>query len=87
MKNKLLIALSALIISCATAKAVDLNEIQKLKEMGFTNEQIVEMTKSSTQPANNSNSPTISKERIEHLHRISEHKRVPAPTPKEFIRD
>ena len=26
-------------------------------------------------------------QRIEHLHRISEHKRVPAPTPKEFIRD
>lgn len=28
-----------------------------------------------------------SKERIEHLHRISEHKRVPIPTPKEFVRD
>ena len=28
-----------------------------------------------------------SKERIEHLHKISEHKRVPIPTPKEFIRD
>lgn len=26
-------------------------------------------------------------QRIEHLHRISEHKRVPTPTPKEFIRD
>lgn len=25
--------------------------------------------------------------RIEHLHRVSEHKRVPAPTPEEFIRD
>ncbi len=72
MKNKLLIALSALIISCATAKAVDLNEIQKLKEMGFTNEQIVEMTKSSTQPANNSNSPTISKERIEHINSLKQ---------------
>lgn len=28
-----------------------------------------------------------SKARIEHLHRISEHKRVEIPTPKEFIRD
>ena len=28
-----------------------------------------------------------SKARIEHLHRISEHKRNPIPTPKEFIRD
>lgn len=28
-----------------------------------------------------------SKKRIEHLHRISEHKRAPIPTPKEFIRD
>ena len=28
-----------------------------------------------------------SKERIEHLHRISEHKRFPIPTPEEFIRD
>ena len=28
-----------------------------------------------------------SKERIEHLHRISEHKRVPIPEPEEFIRD
>ena len=28
-----------------------------------------------------------SKERIEHLHRISEHKRIPIPTPEEFIRD
>ena len=28
-----------------------------------------------------------SKARIEHLHRISEHKRVPIPTPKEFNRD
>ena len=28
-----------------------------------------------------------SKDRIEYLHRISEHKRVPIPTPKEFIRD
>ena len=28
-----------------------------------------------------------SKERIEYLHRISEHKRVPVPTPKEFERD
>ena len=28
-----------------------------------------------------------SKERIEYLHRISEHKRVPIPTPEEFIRD
>lgn len=27
------------------------------------------------------------KERIEHLHRISEHKRAPIPTPVEFIRD
>ena len=27
------------------------------------------------------------KERIEHLHRISEHKRSPIPTPEEFIRD
>ena len=27
------------------------------------------------------------KERIEYLHRISEHKRVPIPRPKEFIRD
>ena len=29
----------------------------------------------------------VSKARIEHLHRISEHKRVPIPTPKEFNRD
>lgn len=28
-----------------------------------------------------------SKERIEHVHRISEHKRIPIPTPEEFIRD
>jgi NAD+ synthase len=28
-----------------------------------------------------------SKERIEHLHRISEHKREPIPMPMEFIRD
>ena len=28
-----------------------------------------------------------SKQRIEHLHRISEHKRAPIPTPEEFIRD
>ena len=28
-----------------------------------------------------------SKERIEYLHRISEHKRAPIPAPKEFIRD
>lgn len=28
-----------------------------------------------------------SKERIEHLHRISEHKRIPIPTPEEFDRD
>ena len=28
-----------------------------------------------------------SKERIEHLHRISEHKRIPIPTPGEFDRD
>lgn len=28
-----------------------------------------------------------SKERIEHLHRISEHKRIPIPTPEEFNRD
>lgn len=28
-----------------------------------------------------------SKERIEYLHRISEHKRVPIPTPKKFNRD
>ena len=28
-----------------------------------------------------------SKERIEHLHRISEHKRAPIPTPEEFKRD
>ena len=28
-----------------------------------------------------------SKARIEHLHRISEHKRAPLPTPKEFNRD
>ena len=28
-----------------------------------------------------------SKERIEYLHRISEHKRVPIPTPEEFKRD
>ena len=28
-----------------------------------------------------------SKERIEHLHRISEHKRVPIPTPEEYKRD
>ena len=28
-----------------------------------------------------------SQARIEHLHRISEHKRAPIPTPKEFIRD
>ena len=28
-----------------------------------------------------------SKERIEHLHKISEHKRIPIPTPKEFKRD
>ena len=27
------------------------------------------------------------KERIEYLHRVSEHKRSPIPTPKEFIRD
>ena len=27
------------------------------------------------------------KERIEHLHRISEHKRSPIPTPEEFVRD
>ena len=27
------------------------------------------------------------KERIEHLHRISEHKRAPIPTPIEYIRD
>ena len=27
------------------------------------------------------------KERIEHLHRISEHKRSPIPAPKEFVRD
>lgn len=29
----------------------------------------------------------VSKERIEYLHRISEHKRVPIPTPEEFKRD
>ena len=29
----------------------------------------------------------VSRTRIEHLHRISEHKRAPIPTPKEFIRD
>ena len=28
-----------------------------------------------------------SKERIEHLHRISEHKRIDIPTPKEYERD
>lgn len=28
-----------------------------------------------------------SKARIEHLHRISEHKRIPIPTPKEYKRD
>ena len=28
-----------------------------------------------------------SKKRIEHLHRVSEHKRAPIPTPKEFKRD
>ena len=27
------------------------------------------------------------RERIEYLHRISEHKRNPIPSPKEFIRD
>ena len=27
------------------------------------------------------------RQRIEYLHRISEHKRVPIPTPEEFIRD
>ena len=27
------------------------------------------------------------KERIEHLHRVSEHKRSDIPTPEEFVRD
>ena len=46
MSNKLTYSLLATLITANAAYAIDLNEIQKLKEMGFTNEQIVEMTKS-----------------------------------------
>ena len=57
MKNKLMYSLLAMLIAAGTAHAVDLNEIQKLKEMGFTNEQIVEMTK-----AQNGNNAAVSQE-------------------------
>ncbi|MBR4328827.1 MAG: hypothetical protein IKO19_13585 [Candidatus Riflebacteria bacterium] len=46
MNKKLMFSIMAMLIAAGSAHAVDLNEIQKLKEMGFTNEQIVEMTKS-----------------------------------------
>ena len=55
MNKKLMYSLFAMLIAAGAAHAVDLNEIQKLKEMGFTNEQIVEMTKSQ-----NSNNAAVS---------------------------
>lgn len=67
MKKNIVTSLLALAISASAAHAVDLAEIQKLKEMGFTNEQIVEMTKG----ANNSNSNVgqtgVGKDKIERI--------------------
>lgn len=70
MTNKFTASFIALLLCCSTVQAVDLNEIQKLKEMGFTNEQIVEMTKNS----NNSNLSTnsekangVSQDKVQHI--------------------
>ena len=67
MINKITTSIIALLICCSTVQAVDLNEIQKLKEMGFTNEQIVEMTKNSNNAAKEVKSSGISQERIQHI--------------------
>lgn len=47
MRKILLATTICSLLACCTF-AVDLEEIQKLKDMGFTNEQIVEMTKASS---------------------------------------
>lgn len=71
MKKELLTSILLLAIATGTASAVDLTEIQKLKEMGFTNEQIVEMTKSqnsANSEVNAKNSiPSANQERINSL--------------------
>ena len=73
MKSKLFATLFAFVCACGIAHAMDLNEIQKLKEMGFTNEQIVEMTKS----ANNNATPNGAKTGIsaENINRVNEAKK------------
>ena len=59
MSNKLTYSILAALITANAAYAIDLNEIQKLKEMGFTNEQIVEMTKNQ-----NSNNAAVSQANV-----------------------
>ncbi len=60
MKKELLTTFLLLSMAAGTASAIDMAEIQKLKEMGFTNEQIVEMTKSQS----NANSEVSEKNAI-----------------------
>ena len=73
MKKSIIASFIAIGITAGTACAVDLAEIQKLKDMGFTNEQIVEMTKNS----NNTNTaqPGVSQQRIDHINSAKQNKK------------
>ena len=67
MRKKIITAILDLTLASGTAYAVDIAEIQKLKEMGFTNEQIVEMTKSkgeSNAVAESSKASKVNLERV-----------------------
>ena len=73
MKKSIIASFVAIGIAAGTACAVDLAEIQKLKDMGFTNEQIVEMTKNSN---NKNNVQTgVSKEKIDHINSAKQNKK------------
>ena len=74
MNKKILSIIIALLLSTSALYAVDLNEIQKLKEMGFTNEQIVEMTKGSNN-SNENNQTGISKIKIDHINAAKQNKK------------
>ena len=73
MKKSIIASFVAIGIAAGTACAVDLAEIQKLKDMGFTNEQIVEMTKNS----NNSNNVQtgVSKAKTDHINAAKQNKK------------
>ena len=75
MRKSILASFIALGIAAGTAYAVDLAEIQKLKDMGFTNEQIVEMTKNSNNSSSNTVQEGVSKEKLEHINAVKQNKK------------